>query len=548
MDKGLLAENAVYQIYPISYKDSNGDGKGDLKGIISKLDYLQSIGIHLIWLSPIYMSPMFDMGYDISDYKKVNPIFGTMEDFDTLIAEAKKRNIRIIMDLVVNHTSSEHPWFKAALADPTSPYRDYYIFREGKGKNHSEYPNNWTSSFLGPAWSEVPNEKGMFYLHIFTDKQPDLNWHNPAVLKEVEDILSFWMDKGVYGFRCDVITYIYKDSLEDGINKGGFAPRGSEHYVATQGCHAILKQLRKDVVEPHHGVLIGEASDVTLQTGPKFLDNELDCFFQFEIANLDVSLLGTHFVPKHFKDVITRWQEGLDWNANYFENHDQRRTIGRYVKEGPHAIAGSTMLLTLLFALRGTPFIYMGEELGARNYPFLLSRDETRDVVTHYVYDIARKKHFPKKWALRISQRCGRDNERAPMAFSSEDGYGFSEPGVTPWQVYNPLGKEFNVANEEKDPDSTLTYFKKINAFRAVNPVLSYGDFKAVPTTKNVFAFTRSYQDTTLLILLNLRDKEQKISQNIEAMGIENVLLSNQEGSLSETKLLPYEARILKLK
>lgn len=545
MEKNFLAENAVYQIYPISYKDSNADGIGDLKGIISKLDYIQSLGIKAIWLSPIYESPMYDMGYDIKDYRKINPMFGTMEDFDNLMMEAKKRDIKVIMDLVINHTSDECPWFQEALKDPKSKYRDYYYFRKGKGKNQEKYPNNWTSSFMGPAWSEVPNEKGTYYLHIYSSKQPDLNFHNEEVIKEVEDIIGFWMDKGVYGFRCDVISEIYKNDLDDAKRIRLMDPIGMDHYVATEGCHKILKRIRKEVVDPHHGILIGECYGVKLNQGQAFLDKELDTFFTFDHVTLDSSKPKIKVNPKAFKKTLVNWQTTVSWNGNYLENHDQHRSIGRFCDDKKYSLIGSKMLLTLIYTLRGVPFIYMGEEIGSRDYKPNLKLDECHDCVTERIYSLMRHYHLPKKICIMKALHNGRDCARAPMAFNSEPGYGFTEEGVKPWQKFNELSKTINVADEEKDSNSTLAYFKKINQFRREHPVLCYGDIKFLKTKKDVFAYTRTLDKETYLVIINLTYKKRKLSKEIESM--KKTLLFQNYDTDYQKDLRPYEALIYQL-
>ena len=549
--KDFLKEHAVYQIYPISFKDSNQDGKGDLKGITSKLDYLHDIGIRIIWLSPIYCSPMVDFGYDISDYRNINPIFGTMDDFDELMKEATKRDIKIIMDLVVNHTSDQHEWFKSALKDKNSPYRDYYIFKQGKknSKGGFDYPNNWESNFTGPAWEEVPGEEGMFYLHIFTKQQPDLNWHNPQVLKEVEDIISFWMDKGVYGFRCDVISEIYKESFEDGKPHPGIGvPVGMEHYLATQGNHDILKKISKDVIEPRGGVLIGECGGpITIEDGKKFMDKELDTFFQFETCNAYKSLFSTMVSPKKFKKIITRWQENIPWLGNYLENHDQRRVFTHHVK-GKDELYGAKMLLTMQYTLKGTPFIYMGQEFATHNYPEPLPLEECQDIVTNNIYKMARSLHLPKRLALKIAHKYGRDDERAPLAFSSEEGFGFSSPEVKPWQRYNPLGKIYNAKDALNDPDSVLCYFKKLNELRQSHKVFTYGDinFKEYATKqKDVLIYTRKDQDMKVLVILNLSSKKRKFTKEIKQLKLSCPIISNYDGVADQ--LRPYEALVFQL-
>lgn len=545
-DKRFLKEHAVYQIYPISFCDSNGDGIGDLKGIISKLDYLQDIGIRTIWFSPIYASPMADFGYDISDYRKINPLFGTMDDFDTLMEETKNRDMKVIMDLVVNHTSDQHEWFQKALQDKYSPYRDYYYFRKGKKdkKGNYTYPNNWTSNFMGSAWEPVKDEEGMYYLHIFTKQQPDLNWHNPQVLKEVEDIIRFWMDKGVYGFRCDVISEIYKESLEDGSTKKPMSqPIGMEHYLATEGNHRILKKIQKDVISGYGGVLIGECGgNITIEDGRKYLDGELDTFFEFDIANCYRSLLSKRIDMKKFKEVLISWIQGVDWHGNYLENHDQRRVYTRYV-DGEYADYGSKMLLVLQYTLRGTPFIYMGQEFGAHNYPKPLALKECKDIVTQNVYQMVKGYHCPDYLADRIAHKYGRDDERAPMVFDGTKTHGFTIDGVKPWQKFNPYSDTYNAKTQSEKEDGILSFFKKINQLREQNKVLSYGkiDFSVDDSSlKDVLCYTRKDDKKTILVILNLSGRNRRFPSCHQN---QKILLSNYPTRAE--KLRPYEALVL---
>ena len=548
--KEFLKEHAVYQIYPISFCDSNGDGYGDLNGITSKLDYLKDIGIHTIWLSPVYMSPMVDFGYDISDYRKINPLFGTMDDFDHLMEETKKRDMMVIMDLVVNHTSDQHAWFKEALKDKNSPYRDYYIFKQGKKDENGKwiYPNNWTSNFTGSAWEEVPNEEGMYYLHLFTKQQPDLNWHNPKVYEEVKDIIEFWMDKGVYGFRCDVISEIYKESYEDGKKGVSLSlPIGIEHYLATDGNHAILKRLQKDVISPRDGVLIGECGgNITIDDGKKFMEDELDTFFEFEHVDCYKGLFSKKIDLKKFKDALISWGKEISWSGNYLENHDQRRVFSRYVY-GKDEDMGAKMLLVLLYTLKGTPFLYMGQEYGAHNYPKPLKMEECRDIVTQNVYQMAKGYHLPSFLAKYLAHKFGRDDERAPMAFDSSVGYGFSSKEAMPWQRYNPLCKIYNAEIQSNDKNGILTFFKKINQLREGNEILIHGtiDFSLCEKTKNVMMYIREFKGKKILVLINLSNQKRKIDEKILSMGKE-LLLSNYE-SVNE-KLLPYQAAVFSLK
>ncbi len=549
-DKEFLKKHAVYQIYPISFCDSNGDGYGDLNGIISKLDYLKDIGIHTIWLSPIYMSPMVDFGYDISDYRKINPLFGTMDDFDRLMEETKKRDMMVIMDLVVNHTSDQHTWFKEALKDKNSPYRDYYIFKQGKKDENGKwiYPNNWTSNFTGSAWEEVPNEEGMYYLHLFTKQQPDLNWHNPKVYEEVKDIIEFWMDKGVYGFRCDVISEIYKESYEDGKKDVSLSlPIGMEHYLATDGNHAILKRLQKDVISPRGGVLIGECGgNITIEDGKKFMEDELDTFFEFEHVDCYKGFFSKKIDLKKFKDALISWGKEISWCGNYLENHDQRRVFSRYVY-GKDEDMGAKMLLVLLYTLKGTPFLYMGQEYGAHNYPKPLKMEECRDIVTQNVYQMAKGYHLPSFLAKTLAHKFGRDDERAPMAFDSSIGYGFSSKEAKPWQRYNPLSRIYNAENQSKDENGILTFFKKINQLREGNEILIHGtiDFSLCEKTKDVMMYIREFKGKKILVLINLSNRKRKVDEKILSMEKE-LLLSNYE-SMNE-KLLPYQAAVFSLK
>lgn len=550
MEKNRFNEYAVYQIYPMSFCDSNQDGKGDLQGIISKLDYLQSIGIHTIWLSPIYESPMVDMGYDISDYYRINPIYGTMEDFDRLMEETKKRDIRVIMDLVVNHTSDQCRWFKEAIEDPESIYRDYYIFRKGRGKDNRMPPNNWTSSFLGSAWQELENEKGTFYLHLFSKEQPDLNFHNEAVIREVEKIMEFWLNKGVYGFRSDVISCIYKESYEDG-KKQGFAtatPVGVEHYIATEGCHEILKRLRREVIEPHHAVFIGETFGVDLESGPRFLEHELDAFFSFEHVNINANRWSKEYIdPIKFKKVLLDWQTRIDWNGVYLENHDQHRSIGKYIRKGYENI-GAKMLLTLVYTLRGTPFIYQGQEIGMVNYPNL-PIEECNDLVTHFIYDMAHKDyHLPGRLALKKARHNGRDDPRAPMAFTSQKGFGFSSPDVKPWQVYHPFNDRINVETEMKDEDSVLNYFRRITALRKDSEALCIGSFTPLDhVPEKVLGFIRETDSEKLLVLLNLDKKTEDIQNLMSQYHLDNPLIGNYKNYRNTGKLLPYQALVFRI-
>lgn len=537
MEKTNIHSLSFYQIYPRSFCDSNGDGIGDIQGIISKLDYLASLGVDVIWLSPIYDSPLVDMGYDVKDYYRIHKDYGTMEDFDLLIKEAKKRNIRIVMDLVVNHTSDQNEWFIKSK-DPSSPYRDYYYWRKGKGK---KAPNNWTSMFTGSAWEYDPSSKE-YYLHLYSKEQPDLNYHNPKVIEEVENILRFYLDKGVYGFRCDVINQIYKESLEDG--KGHyFSGRGQEHYLMKQGNHDILAKFYNDVFSKYDSVVIGETFNVDLENGKKFLSNhELDMFFQFELMGVTKSKLPVFkkkFKPKEFFSIIRKWQENISWNANYLENHDQLRSIYKFGDEKYHYLESAKALGLINLTLRGSPFIYQGEEIGMTNLPVSKDISTSKDVVSIQVNDIMKKLLFPSCLRNKLIFNIDRDNCRSPMQWDDSFNAGFTTSN-NPWIRVNPNYKEINAKNNVKDPNSIFSFYKELLKLRKENAVLQEGDFKYISYYKDVFVFSRNYKDNEALIIVNLGKKTRK--NKVDVTGFYKVLATLE--NKNEGILLPYEGRV----
>ncbi len=528
----------------MSYKDSDNDGIGDLKGIISKLDYLKSLGIGMIWLSPIYASPFKDNGYDISDYYSINPKFGTMEDFDNLLAEAKKRDIKIVMDLVINHTSSEHEWFKKALADPNSKYRDYYIFRKGKGK---KLPNNWNNAFSGEAWEKVPNEENMYYLHLYTKDQPDLNYHNEEVIEEVKKILTFYLDKGVAGFRCDVINQIYKTSLENG--KWRLYNKGKEFYESQEGCHKILKRLQDEVITKYDAFLVGETSNITFDQANKFINNgELNALFEFDHYYCDLSRLvpvfKKKFKPKNLINAVLNWQEKVNWIGAYLENHDQRRSVTRFIDKR-FINEGAKALAMFLITLKGTIFIYQGEELGMQDFE-KFTYEELDDCASKIaIGTLSKMLHMKEKTAFKfINNSICRDHCRTPMAWDTSVNGGFNE-GAKPWLKVNDLYKAgINVEDEEKDPNSILNFYKKIIAFRNEETTLKLGTFTRVKANKNVAKFIREYEGKKLLIEVNLSAKTlQNSNKNLKT----ELLLTNIENK-KEGYLLPYEGNIYEVK
>jgi oligo-1,6-glucosidase len=545
MDNKYFRNHAVYQIYPRSFCDSNGDGIGDIPGIISKLDYLQLLGVGILWLSPVYRSPNTDYGYDIADYRSINPEFGTMADMDKLIEEAKKRGIRILMDLVVNHTSDENPWFIESKK-PDSPYRNYYYWREGK-KNNTLPPNNWTSDFGGSAWTYVPEAKG-WYLHLFSSRQPDLDWHNPKVLLEVEGILRFWLDKGVYGFRCDVINQIWKESLADGKKRPYVV--GIEHYLMKDGNHRMLRQMFEDVFSNYDCMTVGECYNVDFFNARRFQDRELDMCFQFDHMNVDkrsLPVFKKKYRPSEMKKILFTWQKEVDWNANYFENHDQKRSIERFGDAKRYWKESAKMLASWLFTLRGTPYIYQGEEIGMLNMP-LFKPDEWKDPVNNYIYGVLKKLHLPEKAALKLIQNCNRDNARTPMQWDHSSGAGFSLTEKT-WLPINPNKETINVADEEQDKSSILQFYKTLIQLRLKDPVLSFGDFEPVATKGTIAAYYRGYDGHLDFVLLNLTGRKQHLPKSIRSMR-GKVLLSNYYGAGFAYKrfLRPYESLIVSIK
>lgn len=545
MDHKFFQNQIVYQIYPRSFCDSNGDGIGDIPGIISKLDYLKKLGVGILWLSPVYKTANADFGYDVSDYYSINPEYGTMQDMLRLIDEAKRKGIRIVMDLVVNHTSDEHEWFQSSI-HPDSPYRDFYYWRKGK-KNNTEAPNNWTSNFGGSAWTYVP-EANAYYLHVFGKKQPDLDWHNPKVLEEVEKILRFWLDKGVYGFRCDVINQIWKEDLNDG--KKSLWVTGQEKYLMKEENHRILRQIYEDVFSKYDCMVVGETYNVDFKNARRFTDKELDLAFQFDTVNSDrflVPTFKTKFKPKKFKKTFFDWQRELDWNTLFLENHDQPRSLNRFGDTKKYFKESAKELAMILLTLRGTPFLYQGEEIGMTDYP-LFQPEEYKDPVNFWLLDLLPKFHFSKKKTLQLIHNCNRDNARTPMQWGKGENADFTSGNET-WLPVNPNYPEINVEVEEKDPDSILSFYRQLIQFRKEEPALLYGTFEPIKTKGSIMAFYRSYQGEMLFVLLNLTKKNQRLPHKISSL-VGQVLFSNYShaGFTFKKRLRPYEGLIVKIK
>ena len=533
-----ISKNAViYQIYPRSYRDTNGDGLGDIRGIIESLDYLADLGITHIWLSPVYKSPDDDNGYDIADYKSIQPAFGTMEDFDELISEARARGIGIVMDLVINHTSDEHEWFKRALAGEEK-YRNYYIIKKGK---NGKLPNNWGNFFAECPWAKFGDSEDEYYLHLFSKKQPDLNWNNPDVLAEVKDIMRFWLDRGVVGFRCDVINIIYKSSLENG--KPQLVLTGREHFLSQEGCHKILAELRCDVLEPYGAFAVGETVFVDTAKGRDLCDasrGELDMIFYFEHMECDqvfVKWFKTRLKPKKVMKTLTKWQTALEWNACYFENHDQPRFISRFEDLGEHRAEASKMMAGLLMTLRGTPFVYEGQEIGMVNGDFK-DLSEVEDIESHNIYAMAKRLGIPKKIRWKMIQRTSRDNARTPMQWSAEEGAGFT--GGKPWLKINENYKAVNVQAESALDDGVLAFWKQMIALRKSDSTLADGSYSPLYEGAHVYAFARDLGDRRLISVCNMSGKCSKLPKTLRDCGR---LLISSRGSTGD-RLMPFEFRL----
>ena len=513
MAHNFRKDMVIYQIYPRSFQDTNGDGMGDIPGIISRLDHLQELGIDTLWLSPVYVSPDADNGYDIADYKAIQPAFGTMEDFDRLVAEAKDRGIGIVMDLVINHTSDEHPWFQKALAGDEK-YKNYYIIEKGKDGG---LPNNWGNFFALCPWSKFGNSEDEYYLHLFAEKQPDLNWHNPEVMDEIKDIMRFWLDKGVVGFRCDVINIIYKNTLADG--KKRLALTGQEHYLSTPGCHEILQQLRREVLEPYGAFAVGETVFVDIPQAKDLCDEdrgELDMVFSFEHMGCDdlgLKWFKTRLRPKKLMKTLVKWQTGLDWNTNYFENHDQPRFISRFADSEPFREKCSMMMAGLLLTLRGTPFIYQGQEIGMTNGDFRCLK-QIQDVESHGVDAMARDTlYIPAKMRWDMIRRGTRDNARTPMQWDDSQSAGFTTG--KPWLRVNRNHKTLNAAADKADENGVFAFWKYMVSLRKTDPALVDGDFVPVKISGNLFAFERTFNDRRLLSVCNMTGREVAMPENL---------------------------------
>ena len=540
MKQAFYRDAVVYQIYPRSFCDANGDGIGDIPGIISKLDYLADLGIDVIWLSPIYASPNDDNGYDISDYRAIQPEFGTMADFERLVAEAKARGIRIIMDLVINHTSDEHEWFQRALAGEEK-YKNYYIVRRG---DNGSVPNNWGNFFAECPWTPFGDPKNdEYYLHLFSKKQPDLNWHNPQVYEEICDIMRFWLNKGVAGFRCDVINIIYKNSLASG--KKRLSLTGLEHYLTIEGCHDILRRLRADVMDHYDAFTVGETVCVDLKMANDLCAEdrrELDMAFSFEHMECDqvgVKWFKTKFKPEKLMHTLTKWQNGLEWNTCYLENHDQPRSVSRFGDDGHHRVRSAQMLGGLVLTLRGTPFIYEGQEIGMTNGDFS-GLSEIMDIETHNVEKTAKSMGIPQPYRWKLLKKTTRDNARTPMQWNGEEGAGFTTG--TPWLKINQNHKTINVQADMENPYGVHAFYKRLIAYRKESDALRCGRFGEVYAQGSVYVYEREYEGKKCVIAMNFSGRDCPMPETFTG----SVAISNYPEEIKADDVLqPWEFRLI---
>ncbi|MCF6514575.1 glucohydrolase [Lactobacillus sp. S2-2] len=550
--------DTFYQIYPRSFQDSNNDGIGDIQGIISRLDYLQDLHVDDIWLSPIYQSPMFDMGYDISDYQAIDPIFGTMDDFDELLTESKKRNMNIIMDLVVNHTSDQHKWFQEAISNPNSKYRDYYIF---KTTSDGKEPNNWRAIFGGSTWDPVPNEPGTYYFHTFAKQQPDLNWENPKLRKEIYQMINWWLGKGIAGFRIDAITHIKKDldwkslppDAEDGlasvVKKGRNRP----------GVQEFLNELSNETFKKYDAVTIGEAYGLTDRDLPKFVgkDGYFSMVFDFNYMNIDVLDVDEWFrgqnnwTVKELKKVIFKSQNEIKqsggWYANVLENHDQPRVLSKLIKNKEYQNANAAKALGIMYYfLPGVPFIYQGQELGMKNFEreFLEDFDDISSINN---YNLAIENGYSNEESLSIINNKSRDNARTPMQWNNSIYAGFSEH--KPWLKMSDEIDGINVLEESSDNLSVLKMYQKLGEIRhdeIISSIITEGDLHEIYNLPDsIIGYEIKTETQSLIVLVNLSENPVELSNEYNGCLLINSLTNKSSDHITISNLSGYQALVI---
>lgn len=546
-------DSVVYQIYPRSFQDSNSDGIGDLNGISQRLPYLKKLGVDVLWLNPIYKSPDVDNGYDIADYETIQPIYGTMSDFNKLLAQIHENGLKLVMDLVVNHTSDQHKWFQESKKSRDNPYADYYIWRDPVDGHE---PNNWGSAFSGPAWTYVP-ERGQYYLHLFATGQPDLNWENPQVRQEVYSLMRFWLDKGVDGFRMDVINFISKPvGLPDAPQEGGSA-YGDSFAIVSGGprLDEFLREMNRKVLSKYDVMTVGEMPDSTPEEAINYTNldgTELNMIFQFQHVNLggnpDPRLGKWNDQPvklSELKEALSRWQVELDgkaWNSLYWGNHDQPRVVSRFGSDQPeYRELSAKMLATTLHMMQGTPYVYEGEELGMTNVHFKeLSEYEDIESINAYHQLVEKERVVAPEQMLEYLSFMSRDNSRTPMQWSAEKNAGFTD-GAKPWYGLNPNYRQINAENELKQEGSVFYYYQKLIKMRHDSELIRYGSYELLdPDDEEVFAYKRHYKGQTLLVISNFT--ADTLERDYEQDQGELVLANYSERQ--ERSFKPYETRV----
>lgn len=553
MNKVWWKEAVAYQIYPRSFMDTNGDGIGDLNGIISKLDYLKDLGVDVIWVSPFYKSPNDDCGYDISDYCDIMDEFGTMADFDRLLKEVHQRGMKLIADLVINHTSDEHPWFIESRSSLDNPKRDWYIWRDAV---NGEEPNNWESIFSGSAW-EFDEATNQYYMHLFSKKQPDLNWENEEVRHALYDMVNWWLDKGIDGFRVDAISHIKKeDGLKDMPNPEGLKYVSSfDKHMNVEGIHPLLEDLKKNTFDKYDIMTVGEANGVKVEDADLWVGEEKGKFnmvFQFEHLGLwkDNGDRGKDIIG--LKQILTKWQKGLanvGWNALYIENHDLARIVSTLGDDQNYWKESATSLAVMYFMMQGTPFIYQGQEIGMTNVKFD-TVEEYQDVQSTGLYYSKLEQGMAHEDIMEIIWATARGNTRTPMQWSAEPNGGFTTGN--PWLAVNPNYRTINVEQQLNDPTSILNFYKKMIQLKKSNPIFTYGEYDLIlENDPSIYAYTRTLEDKKVVIMCNLTDQMVTFGTEQMILNSEKLLLANQSveahQSVKIVSLNPYEARIYAL-
>ena len=553
MEKKWWKESVVYQIYPKSFKDSNGDGVGDIRGIIQKLDYLKELGVNVLWISPMLESPQDDNGYDISDYCRIYKEYGNMEDYEELLSEAHKRDIRILMDLVVNHTSDEHNWFVESRKSKDNPYRDYYIWKDPvNGKE----PNNWGGAFGGSAWEYDPQTQ-MYYLHLFSKKQPDLNWENEKVRQEVYDMMTFWCEKGIDGFRMDVISMISKDqTFPDGEMNNSLYGDFGPYCVHGPRVHEFLQEMNREVLSRYDIMTVGETSGVTIEEAQKYAGEagkELNMVFQFEHVDNGSGDYGKWTTEKYdfkeFKRIMIKWQEELQgkaWNSLFLGNHDQPRSVSRFGNDNPaYRETSAKMLATCLHMMQGTPYVYQGEELGMTNVYFDKLEDY-RDIESiNFFTELTEAGLMTPEYMMKCLMLRSRDNARTPMQWDDSEQAGFTDDES--WIKVNPNYKEINAAQQLEDPNSIFYYYQKLIRLRKEKDIIVYGGFEPLyRDDEQIFAYIRRQEQEKLLTVCNFSDKNAEMEIPEEFKGAE-CLITNLDRTVFEGRIVlkPYEAFVL---